>query len=106
MADHLDVNGVASLMECFLQNPGSPSAHIDVGQICCSRRRLHDHSHQTLEKETLPHTLQLVKTVAKEIMRVESSKQILSQTCCSVTIDNKNYLAAPTVSTDDFPVIQ
>ena len=35
VADHLDVSGVASLMECFLQNPGCSSAHIDVGQICC-----------------------------------------------------------------------
>ena len=35
VAEHLDVSGVASLMECFLQNPGSSSAHIDVGQTCC-----------------------------------------------------------------------
>ena len=35
VADHPDVSGVASLMECFLQNPGSASDHIDVGQICC-----------------------------------------------------------------------
>ena len=39
-------------------------------------------------------------------MRVESSKQIRSQTCCSVTIDSKNHLVAPAVSTDDYPVIQ
>ena len=37
---------------------------------------------------------------------MESSKQIRSQTCCSVTIDSKNHLVAPAVSTDDFPVIQ
>ena len=54
--------------------------------LLCSRRCLHDHSHQTLEKETLRYSPQLVKTVAKEIMRVESSKQIRSQICCSVTI--------------------
>ena len=30
-----NVSGVASLMESFLQKPGTPSAHIDVGQICC-----------------------------------------------------------------------
>ena len=95
VADHLDVSGVASLMECFLQNPGSSSAHIDVGQIC-----------PTLEKETLRYTPQLVKTVAKEIMRLESSRQIRSQTCCSATIDSKNHLVAPAVSTDDYPVIQ
>ena len=52
------------------------------------------------------YTPQLVKIVAKEIMRVESSKQIRSQTCCSVTIDSKNHLVAPAVSTDDYPVIQ
>ena len=74
--------------------------------LLCSRRCLHDHSHQTLEKETLRYTPQLVKTVAKEIMKEESSKQIRSQTCCSVTIDSKNHLVAPAVSTDDYPVIQ
>ena len=31
----LEQMGVALLMECFLQNPGSSSAHIDVGQTCC-----------------------------------------------------------------------
>ena len=71
-----------------------------------SRRCLHDHSHQTLEKETLQYTPQLVKTVAKEFMKVKSSKQIRSQTCCSVTIDSKSHLVAPAVSTDDYPVIQ
>ena len=38
-------------------------------------------------------------------MKVESSKQIRSQTCCSVTIDSKSQLVAPAVSTD-YPVIQ
>ena len=38
-------------------------------------------------------------------MKVESSKQIRSQTCCSVTIDSKSHLVAPAVSTD-YPVIQ
>ena len=52
-------------MERFLQNPGTSSAHIDVG----------DHPHQTLEKETLQYTPQLVKTVPKDIMKVESSKK-------------------------------
>ena len=71
-----------------------------------SRRCLQHHSHQTLEKEKLRYTPQLVKTVAKEIMEVESSKQIRSQTCCSVTIVNKNHLVAPDVSTGDYPVLQ
>ena len=39
-------------------------------------------------------------------MNVKSSKQIRSQTCCSVTIDSKNHLVARAVSTDDYPVIQ
>ena len=47
-----------------------------------------------------------VKTVAKEIMKVKSSKQIRSRTCCSVTFDSKNHLVAPAVSIDDYPVIQ
>ena len=81
-------------------------SHRRWSDLLCSRRRLHDNSHQTLEKETLRYTPQLVKTVAKDIMKVESSKQIHSQTCCSVTIDSKNHLVAPAVSTDDYPVIQ
>ena len=66
----------------------------------------HDHPHQTLENEALQYTPQLVKTVAQEIMKVESSKEISSQTCCSVTIDSKSPLVAPAVSTDDYRVIQ
>ena len=77
-------------------------SHRRSSDLLCSRRCLHDHSHQTLEKETLRYTPQLVKTVAKEIVKVESSKQIRSQKCCSVTIDSKNHLVAP----DDYPVIQ
>ena len=38
-------------------------------------------------------------------MKVESSKQHRSQTCCSVTNDSKNHLVAPAVSTE-YPVIQ
>ena len=67
-------------------------SHQRWSDLLCSRRCLHDDSHQTLEKETLRYTPQLVKTVAKEIMRVESSKQIRSQTCGSVTIDSKKHL--------------
>ena len=81
-------------------------SHRRWSELLCSRRCLHDHSHQTLKKETLQYTPQLVKTVAKEIMKVESSKQIRSQTCCSVTIDSKSHLVAPAVSIDDYPVIQ
>ena len=51
-------------------------SHRRWSDLLCSRRCLHDHSHQTLEKETLQSTPQVVKTVAKEIMKVESSKQI------------------------------
>ena len=36
VAEHLNVSGVASLMERFLQNPGTLSAHIDVGRTCCA----------------------------------------------------------------------
>ena len=68
-------------------------SHRRWSDLLCSQRCLHDHSYQTLEKE-------LVKTAAKEIMRVESLKQIRSQTCCPVTTDSKNHLEAPAVSTD------
>ena len=93
-------DGTFSSKSCFFI-----CSHRRWSDLLCSRRCLHDHSHQTLEKETLRYTPQLVKTVAKEIMRVESSKQIRSQTCCSVTIDSKNHLVAPAVSTE-YPVIQ
>ena len=100
VAEHLDVSAVASLMVCFLQNPGSSSAHIDVGQICYVPD---DVFMITLikrwkEKRCSTH----VKTVAKEIMKVESSKQIRSQTCCSVTIDSKNHLLCQLMITQSF----
>ena len=60
---------------------------------------------KTLENETLQYTPQLVKTVVKAIMKVESSKQIRSLACCSMTIDSKSHLVAPAVSTE-YPVIQ
>ena len=53
----------------------------------------------------MQHTPQLVKTVVKEIMKVESSKQIRSLSCCSKTIDSKNHLVAPAMSTE-YPVIK
>ena len=81
-------------------------SHRRWSDLLCSRRFLHVHSRQTLEKETLQYTPQLVKTVAKEILKVESSKQIRSQTSCSVTIDSKSHLVAPAVSTDDYPITQ
>ena len=90
------------------RSPGSwffICSHRRWSDLLCSRRCLHDHSHQTLEKETLRYTPQLVKTVAKDIMRVDSSKQIRSQTCCSETIDSKNHWVAPAASTDEYPVI-
>ena len=64
-------------------------SHRRWSDLLCSRRCLHDHFHQTLEKETLPYTPQLVKTVAVEMMKVESSKQIRSQTCYSFSDDGR-----------------
>ena len=81
-------------------------SHRRWSDLLCSRRCLDDHSDQTLKKETSQSTPQLVKTVAKEIMKVESSQQIRLQTCCSVTIGSKSHLVAPAVSTDDHPVIK
>ena len=66
------------------------SSHRRWSDLLCSRRCLHDHPHQTLEKEALQYTPQLVKTIVKEIMKVESSKQIRSLACCSMTIDSKS----------------
>ena len=90
MAEHLGVSGVTSLMERFLQNPGTSLRR--WSDLLCSRRCLHDHPHQTLEKESSQYTPQLVKTGTKEIMKV-----IRSQTCCSVTIDSKSHLVAQAV---------
>ena len=47
-------------------------SHRRWSDLRCSRRCLHDHPHQTLEKETSQYTPQLVKTVAREIMKVKS----------------------------------
>ena len=65
-------------------------SHRRWSELVCSRRCLHDHPHQTLEKETSQSTPQFVKTVVQEIMKVESSKQIHSLACCSMTVDSKS----------------
>ena len=80
-------------------------SHRRWSDLLCSRRCLHDHPHKTLEKETLQCTPQLVKTVVKETMKVESSKQIRSLAFCSMRIDSKFHSVAPAVSTE-YPVIQ
>ena len=52
-------------------------------------------------------TPQFVKTVVQEIMKVESSKQIHSLACCSMTVDSKSqtqHLVVPAISTE-FPII-
>ena len=72
VGEHLDVSGLTSLKEVSLQNPGNfVCSHRRWSDLLCSRRCLHDHPHRTLEKETLQCTSQLVKTVVKEIMKVE-----------------------------------
>ena len=106
VAEHLEVSGINSLMERFLQHPVTfICSHRRWSDLLCSLRCLHDRPRQTLQKETSQCTPQIVKTVAKEIMKVESSKQIRSLVCCSMTIDSKSHLVAPAVSTD-YPVIQ
>ena len=86
------------------RTPGSP-VHIDVGQICCVPHDVLVIILIKLWRETLQYTPQLVKTVLKEIKKVESSRQILSPACCSMTIDSKSHLVAPAVLTE-YPVIQ
>ena len=80
-------------------------SHGHWSDLLCSRRCLHDHPHQTPERETLQYTPQQVKTTVREIMKVKSSKQIGALSCCSMTIDSKSHLVAPAVSTE-YPVIQ
>ena len=62
-------------------------SHRRWSELLYSRRCLHDDPHQNLEVETLQYTPQLVITVGKEIMKVESSKQTRSLACCSMKID-------------------
>ena len=80
-------------------------SHRRWSDLLCSRRCLHGHPHRTQEKETWQRTPQLVKTVVKEIMKVESTKQIRSLPCCTMTIGSKSHLVAPAVSTE-YRVIQ
>ena len=93
MVEHLDVSG-SSLADGKFSSKSLYfiCSHRRWSDWLCFRRCLHDHPHQTLEKETLQYTPHLVKTVAKEIVKVESSKQIRSVACCSVTIDSKSHL--------------
>ena len=106
MVEHLDVSG-GNLTDGTLSSKSwyFICSHRRWSDLLCSRRCLHDHPHQICEKETLQYTPQLVKTVVKEIMKVEFSKQIRSLVCCSMTIDSKSHLVAPAVSTE-YPVIQ
>ena len=94
VVEHLDVSGVTSLMERSVQNRGTSSVRVDVGQICCV---LDDVFIIILIKPDVACTPQLVKTVVKEIMKVESTEQIRSLACCSMTIDSKGHLVAPPV---------
>ena len=80
-------------------------SHRRWSDLLCFRLCLHDHPHQTLWKETLQYTPQLVKTVVTQIMKVESSKLTRSLACCSMTIDSKSHLVAPALSTE-YQVIQ
>ena len=96
--------GVISLMEHFLQNLGTSSAHVDFGQICCV---LDDVSMIILIKhwKKLQYTPQRVKIVAKKVIKAESSRQIRPLACWSMTTDSQSHLVAPAVSTY-YPVIQ
>ena len=100
--EHLDASVPISLMERFLRNLGTSPVRIDVGQICCAPDDVFILIKHWREK-TLRYTPQLVKTVVKEIMKVESSKQVRSLACCSLTIYSKSHLVAPAVSTE-YPV--
>ena len=63
----LDVSG-SSLTDGMLSSKSwfFMCSHRRWSDLLCSRRCLHDHSHQTLEKETLRYTPQSVKTVAQK----------------------------------------
>ena len=80
-------------------------SHRRWSDLLCSRLCLHDHPHQTLEKETLQYTPQLVKTFCErdhESGILETNSFLGS---CSMTFDSKSHLVAPALSTG-YPVIQ
>ena len=92
------------MLSLSLENPGTLSVHILVGQIWC----VPDDVFMIIlikswRKNTSQYTPQLVETAVKEIMKVESSKQIHSWACCSMTVDSKSqtqHLVAPAISTN------
>ena len=93
---------VTSLNEVSLQNPGTLSVYIDVGQMGCVPDDVFMITLIKRWKETSQCTPQLASTVVKEILKVESSKQIHSLACCSMTVDSKSqiqHLVAPAIST-------
>ena len=93
---------VTLLNEVSLQNPGSLSVRIDVGQMCCVPDDVFMITLIKSWKETSQCTPQLANTVVNEIMKVESSKQIHSLACCSMTVDSKSqtqHQVAPAIST-------
>ena len=109
MGEQLDVSGAClSDEKLSAKSRYFVCSHRRWSDLLCSRRCLHDHTHQTLEKETSQHTPQLVKTIVKEIMKVESSKQIHFLASCAMTVDRKSHtqhLVAPEISTEN-PIIQ
>ena len=96
-----------SLMERSLQNPGTSVVHIDVAQICFVPYDVFMIILiKTSRKNVAVHTAVGQDSCKKRSPKEEPSKQIRSQTSCSVTIDSKNHLVTPAVSTDCYPVIQ
>ena len=87
--EHLEV---LSLMKVSLQNPGTSSLHIDVGQICCVPDDVIMIILQTLKKDMLQYTPQLFKTVVKESWRRSPQNNVIP-------------LVSPAISTE-YPTIQ
>ena len=87
--DHLGDGSLSSKSWCFV------CAHRRWSDVLCSRQCFHALliKRWRKEKETMQYTPQLVKTIVKEIMMVESSKQIHSLAACSQT----QHLVVPVI---------
>ena len=90
---------VISLMEHFLQNLGTSSAHVDVGQICCV---LDDVSMIILikywRKKSAVHTATSQNSLRKRSSKQNPRDKFRSLECCSMTTE-RVICGAPAVST-------
>ena len=100
MGEHLNVSGVASDGMLSSKSWYFICSHRRWSDLLCSRRCLQDHPHQNfVERNVAVHT-----ATGQDNCERDHESGILETN--SFTIDSKNHLVAPAVSTDDYPVTQ